>query len=100
MTAPRPAWLPTLAARFAPAGQPSGTCEGFRAKSGCNSKRTEAVIEDRCLGQTTCMFTVSSDLFGGDPCPSSSGTKKLAAVLQCAFAAFAFAAATALCRHR
>ena len=41
------------------------------------------VVEDRCLGQTTCMFTVTADLFGGDPCPSSEATKRLAAVLTC-----------------
>jgi len=69
--------------KFASYGQPSGACDSFTSKSSCHSKRTEAVIEDRCLGQTTCMFTVSSDLFGGDPCPSSSSTKKLAAVLLC-----------------
>jgi len=72
--------------KFASFGQPSGSCanpSGFTTKAGCHSKRTEGVIEDRCLGQTTCMFTVSTDLFGGDPCPSSSGTKKLAGVLAC-----------------
>ncbi|KAL1524203.1 hypothetical protein AB1Y20_019111 [Prymnesium parvum] len=67
---------------FASYGQPAGTCGGGFSKTSCDSKRTEAVIEDRCYGQTTCMFTVSSDIFG-DPCPTSSRTKKLSAVLAC-----------------
>jgi hypothetical protein len=41
------------------------------------------VIEDRCLGQTTCMFTVTADLFGSDPCPSIETPKRLAAILEC-----------------
>ena len=28
----------------------------------------QIVLEERCLGQTTCMFVVNDDLFGGDPC--------------------------------
>ena len=28
----------------------------------------QIVLEERCLGQTTCMFVVNDELFGGDPC--------------------------------
>ena len=48
--------------------------------SACHSMRSEAVLEERCLGQTTCMFVVSDELFG-DPCKGRP--KWLAARLAC-----------------
>ena len=84
--------LPRLGARSAPtSGGPSsrqaandhgGRCKakGFRATS-CHSKRSEAVLEERCLGQTTCMFIVTDEQFGVDPCPGKQ--KMLAARLAC-----------------
>jgi len=75
--------------KFASYGMPQGKCvagqedQSFTIKSSCHSSRSEAVVEERCLGQTTCMFTVTADLFGGDPCPSVEDTKRVAAVLGC-----------------
>ena len=48
--------------------------------SACHSLRSEAVLEERGLGQTTCMFVVSDELFG-DPC--TGRPKWLAARLAC-----------------
>jgi hypothetical protein len=70
---------------FASFGTPTGRCDdamqeaNFKS-SACHSMRSEAVLEERCLGQTTCMFVVSDELFG-DPCKGRP--KWLAARLAC-----------------
>jgi hypothetical protein len=66
--------------------------------SACHSMRSEAVLEERCLGQTTCMFVVSDELFG-DPCKGRP--KWLAARLACGdHTALDFAAREAAARAR
>jgi len=72
---------------FASYGSPTGHCDAnnmadFRATRACHAMKSEAVLEERCLGQTTCMFVVNDDLFGGDPCFGKPG-KRLAARLAC-----------------
>ena len=70
---------------FASYGAPNGRCDGtdgsMLRRAGCHAARSEAVLEERCLGQTTCMFVVSDELFGKDPCPGRA--KQLAAWLSC-----------------
>ena len=67
---------------FASYGAPSGRCAGTDGstlrRAGCHAARSQAVLEERCLGQTTCMFVVSDELFGKDPCPGRA--KQLAAL--------------------
>lgn len=59
---------------FSSYGRPRGECEAnselmkpgtFQRSSQCHAPRTDAVLEDRCLGQATCIFTVTGkELFG------------------------------------
>jgi len=71
---------------FSSYGTPTGHCEDEDQKnsfktSKCHSGRSEDVIQERCLGQTTCMFTVTDEQFGGDPCPGKN--KRLLARVAC-----------------
>ena len=71
---------------FASYGTPTGHCgesnsADFRSTSKCHAMKSEIVLEERCLGQTTCMFVVNDDLFGGDPCVGKQ--KRLGARLAC-----------------
>jgi hypothetical protein len=71
---------------FASYGTPSGHCgeensADFRSTKACHAMKSEIVLEERCLGQTTCMFVINDDLFGGDPCFGKQ--KRLAARLAC-----------------
>ena len=71
---------------FASYGQPRGTCAGahFDINQGCHFAQTGSSLEDRCLGQATCLFVVTSAAFGGKPhCADSSSKRWLAAVLTC-----------------
>ena len=82
---------------FASYGTPSGSCAGdsggqpFAKAASCHAAATQATLEDRCLGQATCIFTVTAAAFG-DPlrCSGSGGDelggprrKWLAAVAAC-----------------
>ena len=44
-----------------------GDC-GSYATSSCNSNKTMSIVEDLCVGKTSCEIPVSNDAFGGDPC--------------------------------
>jgi len=71
---------------FASYGTPTGHCGAdntadMRSTRTCHAMKSEAILEERCLGQTTCMFVVNDDLFGGDPC--SGKAKRLGARLAC-----------------
>ena len=77
---------------FASFGTPGGTCiaasgmiSGATTVPGCDAANTVATIEDRCLGQSTCMFTVTADLFGGTPsCTHADSSRRwLMAQLKC-----------------
>lgn len=77
---------------FASFGTPGGTCiaasgmiSGATTVPGCDAANTVATIEDRCLGQSTCMFTVTPDLFGGTPsCAHADSSRRwLMAQLKC-----------------
>ena len=58
---------------FASFGTPTGTCTAatgnadFRRDPKCHSAASISALEDKCLGQSTCMFVVSPELFGGSP---------------------------------
>lgn len=77
---------------FASFGTPGGTCiaasgmiSGATTVPGCDAANTVATIEDRCLGQSTCMFTVTADIFGGTPsCTHADSSRRwLMAQLKC-----------------
>jgi len=77
---------------FASYGRPRGTCEAYNARGtsftreeSCHTPGTIASLEDRCLGQSTCLFTVSGAGMGGAPsCTNAADSKRwLAAVLTC-----------------
>ena len=60
---------------FSSYGRPRGECDvdsvlmkpdTFAKSASCHAPRTDSVLEDRCLGQATCIFTVAgATLFGG-----------------------------------
>jgi len=62
--------------KFASFGNPEGVCGKFR-KGTCHSIHSWRTAEKVCLGQRECFMDVSSETFGGDPCP---GTMKSLAV--------------------
>lgn len=57
------------AIKFASFGTPSGTCGSFQ-KGTCHAPDTHSVIEKNCIGQESCMVTISNSNFGVDPCPN------------------------------
>lgn len=77
------------AVQFASFGTPVGSCEnggvGLQQFASCHARTTAMLLEERCLGQATCIFQATAESFGGKPlCPSSIGPKRwLAAVLLC-----------------
>lgn len=78
------------AVEFASFGTPRGSCNadsGVVAGAGngnCHAANTVAAVEDRCLGQSTCMFTVTSELFGSYHCTQGDGSRRwLMAQLKC-----------------
>ena len=71
---------------------------------GCSAKDSISSLEDRCLGQSTCLFTVRSEVFGGFTQSQCSGFDaasdnliglRLAATLACGDGSLAAAAAAA-----
>ncbi|XP_057850340.2 beta-galactosidase 2 isoform X2 [Cryptomeria japonica] len=56
------------AIKFASYGTPSGECGSFQ-KGVCHARTSFAVVNKKCVGLRTCSLPVSSELFGGDPCP-------------------------------
>ena len=77
------------AVQFASFGTPVGSCEnsgtGLQQFASCHAHATAVLLEERCLGQATCIFQATAESFGGKLlCPSSIGPKRwLAAVLVC-----------------
>ena len=75
------------AVAFGSFGQPRGTCRDaqFEINEACHATQTVTALEDRCLGQATCLFVVSAAAFGGAPkCARADGAKRwLAATLEC-----------------
>ena len=76
------------AVQFGSFGTPRGSCETgeeFERMASCHAPLTLALLEERCLGQSTCIFAVTADAFGGAPkCAESDGSKRwLGAVLTC-----------------
>ena len=79
---------------FASFGDPAGSCNaaggaaGFEMRPTCHAVGTTDALEDRCLGQSTCMFNVEPAMFSvaaGWKCnpPPAGGRLRLAAVLTC-----------------
>ena len=57
--------LAVSAVDFGSFGRPTGTCdEGSRLEidRSCHARDSIASLEDRCLGQSTCLFTVRSEV--------------------------------------
>ena len=77
---------------FASFGTPRGSCNidsGIIADASevgdCHAANSVAIVEDRCLGQSTCMFTITPDIFGGMPrcAHASSPQRYMIAQLKC-----------------
>jgi hypothetical protein len=58
----------------------SGTCQGGFTNSGCVSGTSASVVTRECLGQQSCELTVSSTLFGGNPCNGAASFLTIQAV--------------------
>jgi hypothetical protein len=74
--------------QFASFGTPHGTCankDAMYRDDDCHFVGTMAALEDRCLGQATCIFSVLASTFGTAPAcsGSASGARWLAAVVVC-----------------
>ncbi|PKA64759.1 Beta-galactosidase 16 [Apostasia shenzhenica] len=65
---------------FASYGNPAGNCQAYSMGS-CHSTASRAFVEKTCLGRRRCSIPVSSNKFGGDPCPGTS--KSLLVVANC-----------------
>lgn len=57
------------AIKFASFGTPLGTCGNFQ-QGNCHSPNSHNTLEKKCIGQQRCAVTISTDNFGGDPCPN------------------------------
>lgn len=53
-------------------GTPSGQCGSFEKDPKCDAPGAQSFVEQQCLGQERCTFTVSNAAFGGDPCFGTS----------------------------
>ena len=74
------------AVKFASFGQPRGRCGelAFYVTPACHAPQTMSSLEDRCLGQATCLFVVTASTFGGEPqCSGGDAKRWLSAVLVC-----------------
>nr|XP_010932916.1 beta-galactosidase 5 isoform X2 [Elaeis guineensis] len=56
------------AIKFASFGTPLGTCGNFQ-QGACHSPNSHTTLEKKCVGQQRCAVTISTNNFGGDPCP-------------------------------
>lgn len=52
---------------FASFGTPTGTC-GHYAQGTCSAKDSLQMVENACLGKTSCTIPATNTFFGGDPC--------------------------------
>ena len=71
---------------FASYGQPRGRCseDNLEINEACHFAQSVTSLEDRCLGQATCLFTVTSSAFGGSPrCRAGDARRWFAATLAC-----------------
>jgi len=77
---------------FASYGTPKGTCStgtgvigGAEKVKDCDASNAIAAVEDRCLGQSTCMFTVTPEMFSPSPsCRNTDSSRRwLLAQLRC-----------------
>ncbi|KAI5315079.1 hypothetical protein L3X38_044255 [Prunus dulcis] len=69
---------------FASFGTPEGMCGAYKPGK-CDSPATRKVVEEHCLGQTSCAVPVDPRLFfKADPCPDIN-IKTLAIQVTCAF---------------
>ncbi|GKV14010.1 hypothetical protein SLEP1_g24948 [Rubroshorea leprosula] len=66
--------------KFASYGLPEGTCGSFREGS-CHAHKSYNAFQKKCVGQHSCSVSVAPQVFGGDPCPTS--TKKLSVEALC-----------------
>ena len=55
------------AVTFASFGTPTGSCAAGFAKGTCDAANSTAIVTAACVGKSTCVIDVSTDLFG-DPC--------------------------------
>ncbi|KAL4650070.1 hypothetical protein ACB092_01G060500 [Castanea dentata] len=55
--------------KFASFGTPSGTCGSFQ-KGTCHAPNSLEVVKKKCMGQESCLVTISNTTFGADPCPA------------------------------
>ena len=65
---------------FASFGTPGGYCPNHLAKGGCDSNTTLQIVENDCLGKTTCSVNADTNVFG-DPCHNV--VKGLAVQIEC-----------------
>ncbi|XP_020086187.1 beta-galactosidase 7-like isoform X1 [Ananas comosus] len=68
------------AIEFASYGNSFGDCEGHGVGS-CHSNSSKSVVEKACVGKFSCSISVTSSMFGGDPCPGTE--KSLFVVASC-----------------
>ncbi|RZC49655.1 hypothetical protein C5167_018083 [Papaver somniferum] len=61
-------------------GTPRGVCGSFREGS-CHAHKSYDAFQKNCIGQQSCAVTISPEIFGGDPCPSTR--KKLSVEAIC-----------------
>ena len=64
---------------FASYGTPSGSCRAFKTGT-CHDKRAKRIIEDLCVGESSCRLSSSSDVFS-DECPFDA--KNLRVQVEC-----------------
>ncbi|KAK1272291.1 Beta-galactosidase 5 [Acorus gramineus] len=57
------------AINFASFGTPLGTCGSFK-QGACHSASSHSILEKRCIGQQKCAVAITTNNFGGDPCPN------------------------------
>ncbi|KAK1311340.1 Beta-galactosidase 3 [Acorus calamus] len=57
------------AINFASFGTPLGTCGSFK-QGACHSASSHSTLEKRCIGQQKCAVAITTNNFGGDPCPN------------------------------
>uniref|UniRef100_K3Z3X6 Beta-galactosidase n=1 Tax=Setaria italica TaxID=4555 RepID=K3Z3X6_SETIT len=68
------------AIEFASYGNPVGDCTNYGSGS-CHAGSSDSVVKQACLGKSGCSIPVTTDKFGGDPCPGIQ--KSLVVVASC-----------------
>ncbi|XP_015973400.3 beta-galactosidase [Arachis duranensis] len=66
--------------KFASYGLPHGSCGNYR-QGDCHAHKSYDAPQRNCIGKQSCMVTVASEVFGGDPCPGIA--KKLSVEAIC-----------------